>query len=133
MQLGHIIFPGRSGEEYHFECWDLETRFRAIGAIYVVTRRRAEGAGYRHAHHETLYIGQVSSLASLAVAPSPLAAFAQHGANCLCVYAVESEERRIAIRDDLVAAHQPILNRSEGQGPGWLGGPAGEEASASRW
>jgi hypothetical protein len=130
MHVGYIIFFGRSGEEYRFECWDLETRFRAVGAIYVVTRRRAEGAGYRRAHHETLYIGHVPSLAGLVGTLSPLGAFAQHGANCLCVYAASTEERRIAIRDDLVAAQQPILNRSDG--PAWLGGTAGERSSAPR-
>jgi hypothetical protein len=131
MHLGYIVFCGKSGEEYRFECRDFETRFRAIGAIYVVTRRRTEGAGYRRAHHETLYIGHAPSLASLVSAQSPFAAFAQHGANCLCVYAANTEERRIAIRDDLVAAHQPILNQSNGLA--WLGGTGGEETSARRW
>lgn len=137
MRLGYIIFTGRSGQEYSFECWDLDTRFRAVGAIYIVTRRRAEGAGYRRAHHETLYIGQVPSLASPAGARSPFAAYGQHGANCLCVHAASTEEGRIAVRDDLVAAHEPILNRNDGPAV-WLDGiqpvvPADDETSARRW
>ena len=121
-RLGCIVFFGRSGEEYRFECWDLETRFRALGAIYIVTRRRVEGAGYRRAHHETLYIGHVASLAC-PTKSSPFPQFAQHGANCVCVHAVATEERRVAICNDLVAAHEPLLNRRDGPAA-WLSASA---------
>ena len=130
-RLGYIVFCGRSGEEYRFECWDLETRFRALGAIYIATRRRAEGVGYGRAHHETLYIGHVPSLARGAGAPSPFEAFARHGANCLCVHAVGTEERRVAIHGDLVAAHDPILNRNDGPAA-WLGGTTLTSRAPSR-
>ena len=43
-------------------------------------------------------------------APLELACFDKHGANCICVYVDASEERRIAITQDLLAAHRTTCN-----------------------
>jgi hypothetical protein len=111
MKYGNVFFCGKSGEDYRFEAWSLETRFRAMAGVYFVTRRSVEDSNYNRACHENIYIGQTASLADPIGTHARFTCFEKHGANCVCVYAVESEERRISIENDLLAAYPTVCNQ----------------------
>ena len=111
MRQGSVIFSGKSGEEYRFQVWPLETRFKAVAAVYFVTRRAHENNTYRRACHDGIYIGQTENLADSLAAQAQLDRFGKYGANCVCVYLLADEERRIAVEQDLLAAHSTHCNQ----------------------
>jgi hypothetical protein len=107
---GGITFNGKSGEKYYFKAWPLQTRFNALGAVYFVTRRVFSDKTYRRASHESIFIGQTTDLTAPLATSTQLACFDKHAANCICVYVEANEERRIAIAQDLLAAHRTTCN-----------------------
>jgi hypothetical protein len=108
--FGGITFNGKSGEKYYFKAWPLQTRFNPLGAVYFVTKRVFADKTYRRASHESIYIGQTTDLTAPLAAPLQLACFEKNGANCICVYVDANEERRLAIAQDLLAAHRTTCN-----------------------
>lgn len=111
MRQGSVSFGGKSGEKYPFQVWPLDTRFKSVAAVYFVTRRAYEDNTYRRASHEGIYIGQTDNLAGSLDAHPQLERFRKLGANCLCVYLVADEARRIAVEQDLLAAHNTPCNQ----------------------
>jgi len=109
-QVGSVTFTGKSGEHYRFDVWPVETRFKALAAVYFVTKRTYENATYRRASHESIYIGQTASLADPLGTGAQLTCFTKHGANCICIHLHPSEERRQAVEQDLLALHNPTCN-----------------------
>jgi hypothetical protein len=107
---GDMIFSGKSGEKYRFHAWPLETHFRSVGAVFFVTKRTFENKTYARACHEGIYIGQTANLADPLATQSQLAKFRKHEANCVCVYPIADEQRRIAVERDLVAVHTTSCN-----------------------
>ena len=110
VKFGAVTFSGKSGEKYYFQVWPLETRFRSVAAVYFVTKRVRENQTYDRACHEGIYIGQTENLTGLFATQSRLDLFKKHGANCVCVYLVKNEERRLAVEQDLIAVHTPPCN-----------------------
>ncbi len=108
--FGGITFNGKSGEKYYFKAWPLHTRFNPLGAVYFVTKRVFSDKTYRRASHESIYIGETTDLTGPLAMPVQLACFDKHGANCICVYVDASEERRLAVVQDLLAAHRTTCN-----------------------
>jgi hypothetical protein len=108
--FGGITFNGKSGEKYYFKAWPMQTRFNPLGAVYFVTKRVFNDKTYRRASHESIYIGQTTDLTGPLATPLQLACFEKLGANCICVYVDASEERRLAIAQDLMAAHHTTCN-----------------------
>lgn len=101
-----ITFKGRSGERYSFQAWPLETKFKAVGGVYIVTRRSFEDRTFpTKARHQSLAIGQTANLAD-ALSKTDRTKLTAHGANCVCVYAVADEARRTAIEKDLVEGNE---------------------------
>jgi hypothetical protein len=111
VQHGGITFSGKSGEKYYFQVWPLETKFKSVAAVYFITKRVHDNNTYRRAGHEEIYIGQTGNLADPFATQSPLDCFRKHGANCVCVYPATSEQHRIAVEQDLIAAHRTLCNQ----------------------
>lgn len=104
-----LILTGKSGARYCFQTWPFQTRFRAVGAVFFVTKRVLTNTTFRRAHHEVIHIGQTSSMSNPLGTPTDLAAFEKHGANCVCVYPASDEAYRIDMVKDLVESHRPLL------------------------
>ena len=111
MRHGSVTFGGKSGEKYHFQVWPLDTRFKSVSAVYFVTKRTYENNTYRRACHDGIYIGQTENLSDSIAAHPQLERFRKYGANCICVYLLAVEERRIAVEQDLLAAHNTHCNQ----------------------
>jgi hypothetical protein len=108
--FGSITFSGQSGEKYLCHAWPLETRFKPIGAVYLVTKRMANKTYARKAGHQTIFVGQTESLANPLATETEYERFIKYGANCVCVYVHADAERRLAVERDLIAGHQPFCN-----------------------
>lgn len=113
MRYGSITFAGQSGEKYRFEAWPLETRFKPLAAVYLVTKRAFDNTTYRRASHDRIYIGQTANLADPFATQSQFECFRKHGANCICIYLLEDEKRRIAVEEDLIALHNTHCNQQQ--------------------
>jgi len=113
MKYPDITFSGKSGEKYRFQAWSLETRFKPMAAVYLVTKRAFDSATYNRACHDSIYIGQTANLADPFATGSLFDCFTKHGANCICIYLLEDEEQRIAVEQDLVALHSTHCNQQQ--------------------
>ena len=103
-----LILTGKSGRRYCFQTWPLATRFRAVGAVYFVTRRVFTNTTFRRAHHEVIYIGQTESMSEPLGSDSQIDGFDKRGANCVCVYPAPEETDRIHMVSDLIASHSAV-------------------------
>ncbi len=100
---GIMTFKGKSGDRYGFQAWPMETKFKATGGVYIVTRRAFEDRTFpTKAGHHPLAIGQTDNLATSFITHSERVRLTERGANCICVYAVADEARRIEIEKDLI-------------------------------
>jgi hypothetical protein len=108
-----ITFSGKSGEKYRFQAWSLETRFKAVAAVYFVTKRAFDNTTYNRACHDNIYIGQTANLADPFGTEAQFECFRKHGANCVCIYLLEDEERRIVVEKDLMAMHSTHCNQQQ--------------------
>lgn len=102
-----INFQGKSGQRYRFQAWAMNTKFKAMGGIYVVTRRECLDRTFpSKATHRCLAIGETADLAASALTKTELAALTKQGANCICVYAVPDAARRAEIEKDLIEGNE---------------------------
>jgi hypothetical protein len=113
VQYPDITFSGKSGEKYRFQAWSLETKFKPMAAVYFVTKRAQDSSTYNRASHDSVYIGQTANLADPFGTESQFDCFRKHGANCICIRLVESEEQRIREEEDLIALHRTHCNQLE--------------------
>ena len=62
-----INFQGMSGARYSFQAWPMDTKFKATGGIYLVTRRECLDRTFpTKASHRCLAIGQTADLVTAA-------------------------------------------------------------------
>jgi hypothetical protein len=102
-----ITFKGKSGERYRFQAWLLGTKFKAIGGVYIVTKRSFEDRTFQtKASHQLLAIGQTNDLSVAFATRAENGKLTEQGANCICVYAVADEKRRLEIEMDLVEGNE---------------------------
>ena len=111
MNYPDITFTGKSGGKYRFQAWSLDTRFKPMAAVFIVTKRAQDNSTYRRASHDSIYIGQTGNLADPFGTESQFDCFRKHGANCICICLFENEEQRIAVEEDLIALHSTHCNQ----------------------
>jgi hypothetical protein len=105
--ISSVSFKGKSGQAYRFEAWPIDTKFKAIGGVYIVTCRTFEDRTFRtKASHRSLALGQTASLANPLLTKTELSKLTGQGANCVCVCAVSDAVRRASIEKDLIEANE---------------------------
>jgi hypothetical protein len=98
-----VTFQGKSGTRYRFQAWPMNTKFKAVGGIYVVTKRECLNRTFPNmATHRCLAIGQTADFAATVLSKAELRKLDDQGANCICVYPVADESRRVYIETDLI-------------------------------
>ena len=108
ISIGTFKLKGRSGIEYNFEVYSLDTSFRLVGAVYAITKRttRIDGSGT----HELVYIGQTGDLSERFDDHHKADCFKQEKANCACVHLDNNESSRLDKETDLLEAHRTLCN-----------------------
>jgi hypothetical protein len=100
-------FQGKSGQRYSFQAWPLGTRFKAIGAVFVFTKRTFEDRTFTtKASHQLLGIGQTASLTATLASAAEAQKIGARGANCICIYSEPNEARRAAVERDLLEGNE---------------------------
>ncbi|MGZ5092032.1 MAG: hypothetical protein ACXWIH_18275 [Burkholderiales bacterium] len=122
-----VTFTGKSGERYCFQAWPMDTKFKAIAGVYVITKRSFEDRTFQtRASHTSLGIGQTNNLGVLLATKSDRTKVSLPGANCICVCAVADETRRAEMEKDLIEGnecggmhylvHLPVPEKAPGAG-----------------
>ena len=105
--MSSVTFKGKSGQGYSFQAWPIDTKFKAIGGVYIVTSRTFDDRTFRtKASHKPIAIGKTASLDVPVLTKTELKKLIDKGANCICVCAVPDAERRASIEQDLVDANE---------------------------
>lgn len=107
-KLGTVTFTGQSGTDYSFNVYPIATNFKAIGAVYFITRRtvKTDGTG----SHTRIYVGQTDDLSVRFDNHHKQDCFDENNANCICIYTEEDEDTRLDIEKDLIDNYNPPCN-----------------------
>ena len=114
MKKGAITFTGKSGSQYPFHIWSLDTQFKAIGGVYFITQRTADRAKQLRPRHNAIFIGQTEDLAQAFNAQELPERYLKLGANCICVHLHADPERRLGIEKDLLSVYRTDCNDFRG-------------------
>jgi hypothetical protein len=102
-----IEFTGKSGERYRFQVLPIGTTFKALAAVYVVTKRTFDDRTFTtRASHQPLAIGETANLAATFLAKSELKTLAAKGADHICVCAIADQARRSRVERDLIEGNE---------------------------
>ena len=107
-----VVFKGMSGERFSFQVWPLTTKFKAVGGVYIVTKRSFDDPTFTtKATHAPLVIGHTANLADALTNSSQLEKLTAQGANCICVCIVADAARRAEIEKDLIDGNENLRGR----------------------
>jgi hypothetical protein len=106
--LGKATFQGDTGNQYRFQVFPLNTRFRKISGIYLIAYRcNSKQGGHRH---KILYVGNTEDFSQPFEKHRKAQNLVRLGANCICVQSDKSEESRLGKERDLIATFSPACN-----------------------
>ncbi len=106
--LGKATFTSKSGNQYRFKVFPLNTRFRKIGGIYLIGHRHnSEQGGHRH---KVLYVGNTEDFSQPFEKHGKAQDLVRLGTNCICVQSDQSAESRLGKERDLLATFSPACN-----------------------
>lgn len=108
-KLGSVTFKGKSGTEYEFDVYKLNTLFKDdYAAVYCITKREQNKPGSHS--HTMIYVGETGELGNRLDNHHKQRCFEQHNANCVCVLGEPNEQTRLKIEADLIANYDPDCN-----------------------
>jgi len=107
-KIADANFLGLSGAKYSFAVYPIGQPFRAVGAVYIITKRtiKSDGVG----NHDFIYIGQTGDLSVRFIDHHKDSCFSRNGANCICIHTCDEESQRFDIETDLCRRHNPPCN-----------------------
>ena len=107
-KVGELTLIGKSGSSYEFSVYAIDTNFRAVGAVYYISKRtsKPEGGG----SHTALYVGQTEDLSERFNNHHKMDCCKKKGANCISVHLDGNEKSRLKKESDLVDAINPPCN-----------------------
>ena len=107
-KIGTITLTGASGTVYDFNVYPYDTKFNSIGAVYYVSKRteKKDGTG----SHTKIYIGQSGDLSERFDNHHKELCFEKKNANCISIYKVPYEDKRLDIEEDLIDSYEPPCN-----------------------
>ncbi|HTR26133.1 MAG TPA: GIY-YIG nuclease family protein [Terriglobales bacterium] len=107
-KISTVTLKGKSGQTYDFDVWAINQAFKAVAAVYAVTRRyQSANSGYSH---DVIYIGQTEDLSTRFDDHHKADCFTKHKANCICTHLDDDEDSRLAKEQDLIENYNPPCN-----------------------
>jgi hypothetical protein len=104
-KISTMTTKGTSGTEYSFDVYPMDQEFRAVGGVYVITRRYKNTQNeWKHAF---IYIGETEDFSTRFGNHHKAACFKSNNATCICTKVENDKDSRLAIEDDLVTQHDP--------------------------
>ena len=108
-KIGTMTLTGGSGKKYQFNVYPLDTEFKALGAVYYISKRtkKADDTG---GTHEQIYIGETGDLSDRFDNHHKEECFAIYEANCVSIHQESDERTRLDIESDLIDPYDPPCN-----------------------
>jgi GIY-YIG catalytic domain len=107
-KISTMTTKGLSGAEYAFGVYPMDQSFKAVGGVYVITRRyQKSGGGYAH---DFIYVGETGDFSTRFDDHHKADCFTRHNATCICTLVNDDEDERLSIEDDLIKRHSPPCN-----------------------
>ena len=103
--LGNVRIKGKSGKEYKFRAYPLNTKFDNFGAVYFITSRNQDPDG--RVSHSRIYCGRTSDLS---IRIHTTASFKENNANCICILPQEDKDSRTEIESDIKQNYTLLCN-----------------------
>lgn len=103
-KIGTLTLVGVSGTEYEFNIYHVGAVFKDIGGVYCFTEVDEDN------RHTPIYIGITDNLSTRFNNHHKEECIEDEDATCICVYAEEDEDSRVAMEDDLIPAYDPPCN-----------------------
>ena len=107
-KLGTLALKGDSGQTYDFTVYSYDAEFKAVGAVYGITRRQKKPDG--NYDHTIVYIGETGDLSTRFDDHHKESCFTEHNANCKCIHSDEDEDSRLKKEMDLIDNYIPPCN-----------------------
>ncbi len=102
-KIASMEVTGQSGTKYAFDFYPIDTSFKALEAVYVITKRTPKpGGGASHAY---IYVGETGDLTTRFSSHHKQDCFDTHGANCIGIHLDGSRESRLDTENDIRASH----------------------------
>ncbi len=92
-----LTIKGKSGTSYTFYIYELPVSFKAVGGVYLFTKKLSNGS------HEYTYLGITKDLSERFDDHHKAACIKKNGATYLCAFTKSSEEKRKFIEKDIMA------------------------------
>jgi len=103
-----INLKGKSGTEFTFYIYDLNTTFKSVGGIYAFTKRTQNSNGTWN--HTILYIGKTEDFSTRFTNHHKANCYLNKGADRLCIRQVDTESEREKMEKDLIQYYNPPCN-----------------------
>ena len=107
-RLNTVTFTGKSGKKYEFNVYPMDEGFKAVGAVYVITRRIKDPDG-SHAH-KRIYTGETGDLSERFDDHHKAQCFRDNNANCVCTHVDNDKQSRLAKETDLLGNYTTPCN-----------------------
>ena len=98
-KFADYTISGRSGTKYTFGLYPFPNTWKALGAVYIITKRVEKPTG--GGSHTHIYAGETGDLSTRHERHHRKPCFDKHGANCIGVLLEEGEQRRLDIETDI--------------------------------
>lgn len=107
--LGKMTLKGASGKDYTFEVYHRSTEFKALGAVYLISKRSPNPDG-KGGTHTFLYLGETGDLSSRPLNHHKKQCFDKHGADHVSVFLISDSQQRLDAETDLIRGHNLPCN-----------------------
>lgn len=95
-----------SGKKYTFIVYSSDTVFKAIGGIYMISKRNNQ-----EKTHKFIYIWETGDLSTRFSNHHRQSCFDQRWYNCISVYLEDDEDERLIIEEDLIDEYDLPCNK----------------------
>ncbi len=90
-----ILLKGCSGKAYSFDVYPFGTNFKALGAVYCISKRQNN-------NHNLIYLGITDDLSTRFNYHHKESCFKRHNADCISIHLNSSEKEREIIERDIL-------------------------------
>ena len=94
-KIESISLKGCSGKTYNFDVYPKGTNFKALGAVYCISKRQNN-------NHSLIYLGVTDDISTRFNDHHKERCFVNNGANCVSIHLCSSEQERLMIEKDIL-------------------------------
>jgi len=102
--MGTITLTGKSGTRYEFTIYPREQKFKEVGVLYVMAKKKNETT------YTLIYIGETGDASTRPFNHHRKDCFDKHGADHVLIRTESGEKTRLDIETDLRNGYETVCN-----------------------